>query len=150
MLTEVFIVPGNRYRQLACPLGLWKCLNNKEWVWWLDPTSGDIFEQHPDLAWWKWRALSTHHQQCRFSLDGPTLDSPPLSSVRVSVRVTGRTLRLLTEGPVAPQVERPPLPRCMKPLSPSLARVTGWCSMQRLQMRAGQLLQQSVLVQLWR
>jgi len=96
MLTDVFI------------LGLWKSLDNAEWVWWLDPTSGDVFERHPHLAWWKWRALPMHHQQRRFSLDGPTLDSPPPTSVRVSIRVTGRTLRLLTEGLVAPQVGRPP------------------------------------------
>ena len=108
MLTEVFIAPGNRYCQLSRPLGPWKHPDDAEWVWWLDPTSGNILERHPDLAWWKWKALPTHHQQRRFSLDGPTPDVPPPSSIRVSVRVTGHTLRLLTEGLVAPQVERPP------------------------------------------
>jgi len=85
MLTDVFIAPGNWYHQLASSLGPWKRLDNTEWVWWLDLASGDIFERHPDLAWWKWRALLTHHQQRCFSCDRPTLDSPLTTSVRVSV-----------------------------------------------------------------
>jgi len=125
MLTDVFIAQGNRYHQLARPLGLWKTPDDAEWVWWLDPTSGDIFERHPNLAWWKWRALPTHHQQRRFSLDGPTLDSPQLTSVRVSVGVTGCTLCLLSEAHVVPQVERPP-PAMMYEALESLPHSCHW------------------------
>jgi len=69
--------------------------------------------------------VPTHHQQRHFSCDGPTLDTPLTTSVRVSVRVTGHTLRLLTEGLVVPQVERP-LPTTLHKALESLPRSCHW------------------------
>ena len=108
MLQEVFVRPGNRYRQLAHPLGLWTSPLDNDWIWWLDPTRAAILQRLPDSNWQQWFAIPTKYQQQRFRRSDVSQIGPSPASQRASVRVTGRFLRLLDKGSVLVTSISPP------------------------------------------
>ena len=107
-IKEIFLAHDNRYLQLHQPMGDWSSSLDDDWIWWLNPTTDVILERMPDASWHHWNALPRQYQQRRFIRSNSSPTGPSSSCSRVSVRVTGRTLRLLDSGPAPAPARAPP------------------------------------------